>query len=87
MISTFTVFGDTFLRNEVKSVVMVLKLIKLISQAKLLRPERQVATSLSKALRNSLPPFLISYAFIIFMPFRYLYRYLIKQSIAYVAIT
>ena len=31
---------------------MVLKLIKLMSQAKLLRPERQVATSLSKALRN-----------------------------------
>ena len=31
---------------------MVLKLIKLMSQAKLLRPERQVATSLSKASRN-----------------------------------
>ena len=65
---------------------MVLKLIKLMSLAKLLRPERQVATLLSKALRNSLPPFLISYALIIFMPFRYLYRHLIKQFIAYVVI-
>ena len=65
---------------------MVLKLIKLMSLAKLLRPKRQVATSLSKALRNSLPPFLISYALIISIPFRYLYRYLIKQFIAYVTI-
>ena len=33
---------------------MVLKLIKLMSLAKLLRPERQIATSLSKASRNTI---------------------------------
>ena len=65
---------------------MVLKLIKLMSLAKLLRPERQVATLLSKALRNSLPPFLIFYTLIIFIPFRYLYYYLIKQFIIYIVI-
>ena len=32
--------------------VMVLKLIKLMSLAKLLRPERQATSSLSKASRN-----------------------------------
>ena len=70
------------------SYVMVLKLIKLMSLAKLLRPERQVTTSLSKASRNSLPPFffLISYALIISIPFHYSRCHLIKQLIAYVAI-
>ena len=61
---------------------MVLKLIKLMSLAKLLKPKRQITTSLSKALRNSLPPFffLISYALIISMPFHYSRCYCIKQS-------
>ena len=60
---------------------MVLKLIKLMSLAKLLRLERQVTTLLSKVLRNSLLPFLISYALIIFILFYYSYRHFIKQLI------
>ena len=52
--------------------VMVLKLIKLMSLAKLLRPKKQVTTSLSKVLYNSLLPFLISYTLIIFILFYYL---------------
>ena len=66
---------------------MVLKLIKLMSLAKLLRPKRQVTTLLNKALRNSLPPFfLISYTLIISILFYYLYCYFIKQLIVYITI-
>ena len=65
---------------------MVLKLIKLMLLAKLLRPKKQITTLFNKALYNNLLLFLIFYIFIILIFFYYLYYYFIKQFITYIII-